>query len=108
MNGGGETYWILNQQSVKAHLGSLVETKMCVSVTDRSMATGKDNKEAVAIGNAEVEIIEITIEEGIIGITEITGITETTVIGITIIFFLVLSKISNLPYRILLCGCQVQ
>lgn len=77
-------------------MGSLVETKMCVSVTDLSMAIGKDNKEAVAIGNAEVEIIEITIEEGIIGITEIT------VIGITIKYFLVLSKISNQPYRILL------
>jgi hypothetical protein len=55
-------------------------------VTDRSTAIGKDNKEAVAIGNAEVEIIEI-IETtiGIIGTTEITGITE---IGITIKFSL--------------------
>lgn len=74
-------------------MGSLVEIKTSVSVTDRSMAIGKDNKEAVAIGNAEVEIIEITIE-GIIEITEIT------VIGITIKFFLVLSEISNQPYRI--------
>ena len=67
-------------------MGSLVETRTCVSVTDRSTAIGKDNKEAVAIGNAEVEIIEI-IETtiGIIGTTEITGITE---IGITIKFSL--------------------
>ena len=64
-------------------MGSLVETRTCVSVTDRSTAIGKDNKEAVAIGNAEVEIIETTI--GIIGTTEITGITE---IGITIKFSL--------------------
>ena len=33
---------------------------MCVSETDLSMATGKDNK-AEAIGSAEVEITEITV-----------------------------------------------
>jgi hypothetical protein len=56
---------------------------MCVSVTDRSTGIGKDSKEAVEIGNAEVEIIEKTI-----------GITAITEIGITIKSFLVLSIIS--------------
>ena len=50
-------HWLIVLQG---RLVSNAEIKMCVSETDLSMATGKDNK-AEAIGSAEVEIIEITV-----------------------------------------------